>query len=193
MKKTLHTQPMKKHTSDASRTVKKSTDGKKIPANGFSGSAPLSPRKRSPKTVAEVAAKPLKKPVVEKSAFYEQARKYTVSVNFNEEKGEFIATCPSWPYLSGVEKSVVSAYSVLIEAIELSLESAAEYEMPVPSPDPILVRVRQLRKIIKTAQLAKLAGINENTLRTKLRRDTPFTEEEGSALRQAFEKIGVGV
>lgn len=49
-------------------------------------------------------------------------QKHSITVGFDNESNEYIATCSEFPYLSGIDSSEEIAIDILIEAIEMGEE-----------------------------------------------------------------------
>lgn len=120
-------------------------------------------------------------------------RIYPITVYYSDEDESFVAVSTAWPFLSATGETSEEALREMQSAIAGALEVSVRHGDPIPDSDPVLARLLDLKEVLNTSKLAKLAKINENTLRAKLRRSSGFTPEEAGRIKSAFEEIGVAL
>lgn len=100
--------------------------------------------------------------------------KYSLSVNWSDEYGEYVARCVEFPYLSGLSEDRAEAIAVLEDAIQGAEELATESGGALPAPQLLPeysgnIRLRlpkgQHREL---AERAELEGVSLNTLMVSL-------------------------
>ena len=113
-------------------------------------------------------------------------QRYPASVAYSEEDRCFIARIPAFKYCAGhgeiPEEALREAYDGLAGIIAV-LENDGT---PLPDPDETVVRLRQMKAIVKISELARLAGMPSSTLSSKIDRGGPFTTEERDRLHSAL-------
>lgn len=95
--------------------------------------------------------------------------RYSTTIHFDEESGEFIATSKEFPYASGIGETKVEALEILEEGIDdgvemLSEESDSVIPAPISMPEYSgNIRLRVPRSLHKSlSEMAELEGISLN-------------------------------
>lgn len=119
--------------------------------------------------------------------------RYTISVGYSEEDECYVARSASWPLIAADGETPKEALESMIDALNGAIEVSREYGKRIPESDPILEALSQYREILNISKVAKLSHLNRNTLASKLRRGTRFSEEESLKIRGALEEIGIPI
>ena len=112
--------------------------------------------------------------------------KYLTKIYWSDEDDCYVAEVPALRGCVSHGETYEKTARNIREAMELWLESAHRHSDPVPEPDLAAEEIGRLSPILNVSKLARLSGVNKNTLATKLRRHTPFTVEEGTKIRAAL-------
>lgn len=112
------------------------------------------------------------------------------AVRIEHDDGDWVATVPALPGCMCVADSRDAAYKEIRVLIRGVLDLMKKDGMPVPEPDPALDDVRRLLPIVNVSKLAKVAGINRNTLSARLRRGTPMPSADVRKVRRALAELG---
>jgi predicted RNase H-like HicB family nuclease len=115
--------------------------------------------------------------------------KYLTKIYWSDEDDAYIATVPALPGCIAHGATLEEAAANIRDCTELWLASAMQHKDPVPEPDLAAEEITRLAPILNVAALARLAGINPNTLASKLRRKSRFTKEETERLLAALERV----
>ena len=67
------------------------------------------------------------------------------------------------------------------------MESMIEHKDPIPASDLAMDEIRRFKPVLNTSALARLTDINQNTLRSKIDRGTPFSKDEARAIQTALD------
>ncbi len=121
------------------------------------------------------------------SATKKEAPRYSVSIWYDDVDKCYIANVPALKWCSSHGDTYAEAAANVEESMELWLETATRHGDPVPASDLAMEDVRRYRDVLNVSKLALRAGLNKNTLASKLRRGSAFTEKEGKAIRRALQ------
>lgn len=120
-------------------------------------------------------------------------RHYSINVHYSRQDECFIARSPSWPYIAADGETEVEAVRSMADALAGAMEVSRKRKKRMPDDDPLLAALRRLRPIINLNQVARMSGVSRNTLNSKIKRGTGFTESESNRLRESFESLGIPI
>jgi predicted RNase H-like HicB family nuclease len=115
---------------------------------------------------------------------------YLVKIWYEEADRCYIAEVPALPGCVTYGKTYAQAAGRAEKAMEAWLASAQLHHDQIPEPDIAAEQIASYGPLLNIANLARLAGLNQHTLASKLRRKTRFSEVESKAIRKA---LGVSV
>ncbi len=115
--------------------------------------------------------------------------KYLTKIYWSNEDGAYVAEVPALKGCMAHGESYAEAAENLGEAMEAWLASAQRHEDPIPEPDLAAEEIGRLTPLLNISKLARIAGLNKNTLASKLRRRTKFTESEARKIRRALASV----
>jgi antitoxin HicB len=112
--------------------------------------------------------------------------KYLVKIHWSDEDHCYIATVPALSGCISHGETLEEAAAAIHQASDLWLASAMKHGDNVPFPDLAAEEIARLAPILNLSKLARLSGMNQHTLSTKIRRGSRFTPEEGEKLLAAI-------
>lgn len=112
--------------------------------------------------------------------------RYLIRIYWSEDDEGYVAEAPALPGCVGVGTTVQKAAKELSIAMRLWLSDAKKCGDPIPAPDLAREELTRFANVLSFAKLARRAGINQHTLRSKLRRKSPFTPTESQAILKAL-------
>jgi predicted RNase H-like HicB family nuclease len=115
--------------------------------------------------------------------------KYLIKIYWSEEDAAYIATVPALRGCISHGDSYQEAMQNIQEAADLWLEMAVKYQDPIPEHDLAAEEITRLAPLLNISKLARLSGVNSNTLSTKLRRGTRFTTHESQRILEAIQSV----
>lgn len=113
-------------------------------------------------------------------------KKYLTKIYWSDDDNAYVAEVPALPGCVSHGSSYAKAAAAIEEAMDLWLNCARKFNDPIPEPDLASEEIARLSPLLNVSKLAKLAGINKNTLASKLRRRSAFTAEEGTRILNAI-------
>ena len=118
---------------------------------------------------------------------------YPIHIFYSAEDDGYIADVPDLSGCSAFGESYEEAAREVSIAMAGYLEVARRHgdDIPPPSDLPTTEHLKKLSKVLKIAELARLAGINPHTLATKLRRNSELSEDESCRLLKAAQAEGI--
>lgn len=116
---------------------------------------------------------------------------YQINIRWSQPDNCYEASVPTMKVCLGHGDTPEEAVADFTAAAELWLESAKANGFPIPHPDATLERLSALAPILNLAAIAREAGIPPQTIATKFKRGTAFTEKEREALAGAFAGYGL--
>lgn len=111
---------------------------------------------------------------------------YTITIRWSAEDECFIGEVPSLPGITADGDTPEEAAHEVRIALEAALETLESRGFPLPEPDQALEALHRFRSVVNVSALARKAGVNPNTLATKLRRGTRLTGEEAKRITAAL-------
>lgn len=123
------------------------------------------------------------------SSITELANKYKIVINWHEEDQSYYATVPSLPGCAGHGDTYEEALECTRLHIRLILEDRNRRGVPIPRPEDPETRLYALAPILNVSEVARRSGINKFTLRTKINRKTPLSQEERRAIKKVLETL----
>lgn len=115
--------------------------------------------------------------------------KYLLKIYWSEEDEAFVAEVPALEGCISHGNSYEEAAHNIQEAAALWLEMAVSHGDLIPEPDRVAEEIRRVAPLLKLSKLARIAGMNHNTLASKLRRRTKFTPLESGKLLAAIASV----
>lgn len=112
--------------------------------------------------------------------------RYLTRIYWSDEDDAYIAEVPALPGCVAHGSTMQQAAKAVNIAMSLWLESAQRHGDPVPEPDLAREEINRFAPLLSVSKLARRAGINQNTLASKLRRSSPFTPGETKAILKAL-------
>ncbi len=112
--------------------------------------------------------------------------RYLTRIYWSNEDESYVAEVPALPGCVAHGATMQQAAKEIGVAMDLWLESANRHGDPVPEPDLAREEINRFAPVLSLSKLARRAGINQHTLASKLRRKSPFTEEEARAILKAL-------
>ena len=116
---------------------------------------------------------------------------YAVNIAWSEEDEAFIARVPSMPGCIADGRTREEALKEANSAMKSWLECAVLHNDPIPEPDAVLDDIRRLLPIVNVSKLARAAGLNRDTLFTRIRRGTPLPKADAAKVRKALAELAV--
>ncbi|MDR1191575.1 MAG: type II toxin-antitoxin system HicB family antitoxin [Verrucomicrobiales bacterium] len=104
--------------------------------------------------------------------------KYLTKIYWSDDDGAFIAEAPALRGCVSHGATREEAAANIEEAMTSWLGSARKHGDPIPEPDLAAEEIMRLSALLNVSKLARLAGLNQHTLASKLRRHSPFTAQE---------------
>lgn len=111
---------------------------------------------------------------------------YNITIRWSEEDECFIGEVPALPGVTADGDTIEEAAREIKIALEAALETLEARGFSLPEPDQALEALHRFRAVVNVSALARKAGLNKNTLATKLRRGTRFTAEEAAAIERVL-------
>jgi predicted RNase H-like HicB family nuclease len=115
--------------------------------------------------------------------------KYLAKIYWSEEDGCYVAEVPALKGCVSHGATYEKAARNIREAMEVWLASARRHTDSIPEPDLAAEEIGRLSPILNISKLAKLSGVNPNTLASKLRRGSRFTAKEAGKIRAALASV----
>jgi len=115
--------------------------------------------------------------------------KYLTKIYWSDDDEAYVAEVPALPGCVTHGESYQEAARRIEEAMKLWIASAHKHDDPVPEPDLASEEISRLSPLLNVSKLARLAGMNKNTLASKLRRKSSFTSEEARRIRAAVASV----
>lgn len=112
--------------------------------------------------------------------------KYMTNIYWSDEDECFIATVPQLPGCVSHGDTIEDAASNITTATRLWLASAQQHGDPIPEPDVVAAKLTSVQAWLNLSGLARATGINRNTLASKLRRGSRFTEQESRSISKVI-------
>ena len=113
-------------------------------------------------------------------------RRYRVDIAWSEEDEDFVARVPAIEGCISHGDTIEEAAANIREALETTIEGLAEEGFPIPEADETLQQIKRFEPFLNKSALARRAGINYDTLVSKLRRGTAFTPDESHRIQTAL-------
>lgn len=114
---------------------------------------------------------------------------YSIHIAWSDDDQAYIARVPAIPGCMSHGDSYAKAAANVQEAIKDALDAKEQLGFPVPEPDLAGEEILRFAPLLNVAKLARAAGLNYNTLASKLRRGSSFTPEGARAIRAALERV----
>jgi len=111
---------------------------------------------------------------------------YATQIWWDEEDKCFIAVAPAIKGCMTTGRTRAEAAKHIEEAIDACLQVMREDGDPIPEPDALGEELAALRPILNLSSLARLSGVNQRTLQSKLRRKSKLTPDEAHAIRRVL-------
>lgn len=111
---------------------------------------------------------------------------YNITIRWSAEDECFIAEVPALPGVTADGDTIEEAAREIRIALEAALEPLETRGFPLPEPDQALEALHRFRAVVNVSALARKAGLNKNTLATKLRRGTRLTGDEAKRITAAL-------
>jgi antitoxin HicB len=115
------------------------------------------------------------------------ALRYLTRIYWSDDDEGFVAEAPALRGCAGFGLTPEKALSDFSKAAALWLESARRHNDPIPEPDLARDEISRISPFLNLSKLAACAGLNKHTLRSKMRRKSPFTRDEAKAILKALE------
>lgn len=112
--------------------------------------------------------------------------RYLIRLYWSDDDEGYVAEVPALPGCVAVGASPEKAVRDLAVAMKLWLASAKKHGDPIPEPDVAREEIQRLAPFLNVSKLARSAGLNNHTLASKLRRNSPFTAGETKAILKAL-------
>lgn len=116
---------------------------------------------------------------------------YPIFIAYSVEDEGFIARVPALKYCTAFGETYEAAAREIQIAMNLWLESAKANKVPVPAPGPTIAELTGVASLFNVKELARRAGIPEQTLYAKVRRGSALRPEESSAIANTLTAAGV--
>ena len=117
--------------------------------------------------------------------------KYPVVIEYSPEDKGYVATVPALKYCTAFGETREEAAREIEVAIKGVLAAAKESGKPIPAPGPTIGELQGVAGIVKLSEVARRANIKEQTLFTKLRRQSPLEPSEAAAVAKALNAAGI--
>ena len=117
--------------------------------------------------------------------------KYAVVIEYSAEDKGYVARVPALKYCTAFGETMEEAAREIEFAIEGVLAAAKEAGKPIPAAGPSIAELQSVANVIKLSEVARLANIKEQTLFTKLRRQSPLEPKEAEAVAKALSAAGI--
>ncbi len=115
--------------------------------------------------------------------------KYLTKIYWSDDDDAYVAEVPALPGCVAHGESYHAAASRIEEAMDLWLESARKHSDKIPEPALASEEIARLSPLLNVSKLARLSGLNKNTLASKLRRRSAFTPDEARRIRAAVASV----
>lgn len=107
---------------------------------------------------------------------------FPVRISWDAVENEFLAEIPAFEGCIAYGKTEAAALKELRIAKSLWLEARRAAGLPVPVPEKTIEQLRAMRPILNISKIARIAGVHEQTLISKVKRGSPLTESEGKRI-----------
>lgn len=118
-----------------------------------------------------------------------QPFKYLTKIYWSEEDQCYVGEAPALKGCTAHGKTYEETAHELATAIRGWLTVAKKHNDPIPQADLAMEEIQRLSPILNLAKLSKLAGINQHTLASKLRRGSRFTPAQSLRIVHALGEI----
>ncbi len=118
-----------------------------------------------------------------------QPFKYLTKIYWSEEDACYVGEVPALKGCVAHGDSYEETAHELATAIRGWLTVAKKHHDPIPQPDLAMEEIQRLSPILNLSKLSKLAGINQHTLASKLRRGSKFTPAQSLRIVHALGEI----
>lgn len=108
--------------------------------------------------------------------------RYLIRLYWSDDDEGYVAEVPALRGCIAVGDTPQKAVGELAIAMKLWLATAKKHGDPIPAPDRAREEIQRLSPYLNVSKLARSAGLNNHTLASKLRRNTPFTQAEALAI-----------
>ncbi len=115
--------------------------------------------------------------------------KYLTKIYWSDEDECYVGEVPALKGCSAHGETFEQTARELATAIRGWLTVAKKHHDPIPEPDLAMEEIKRLSPILNLAKLSKLAGINQHTLASKLRRGSRFTPAQSLRIVHALGEI----
>ena len=116
---------------------------------------------------------------------------YSILIAYSAEDEGFVARVPALKYCTAFGETYEEAAHEIDVAMRLWLESARANKVPVPASGPTIAELTGVAPLFNVKELARRAGIPEQTLYAKVRRGSALRPEESSAIANTLTAAGV--
>jgi len=116
----------------------------------------------------------------------EHLKAYRVEIAWSADDEVFFARIPALPDIFSHGDTPEAAVRNAYDALDGAIETLKANGYPVPEPDEIMEEIRRYERFLNKAELARQSGIKYDTLKSKLRRGTRFTEDEARRIKAAL-------
>lgn len=116
---------------------------------------------------------------------------YPVVISYSEEDAGYVARVPALKYCTAFGETYEEAAREIQVAMRLWLESAAANNVPIPPPGPTISELTHVAPLLNVKEVARRAGIPEQTLYAKVRRHSELKPEESSAIANTLTAAGM--
>lgn len=116
---------------------------------------------------------------------------YQIEVAWSEIDEAYVASVPALRHCIAVGDSPEKAVKEVRIAAKLWLEAAEKTGKPIPAADSTLERIASLAPLLNVSAVAKKAGMSVQTLASKIKRGTAFSEDEAKRIGGVLAAHGV--
>ena len=112
--------------------------------------------------------------------------RYLIRLYWSDDDEGYVAEVPALRGCVAVGDTPQKAVREIAIAMKLWLGSANRHGDPIPEPDMAREEIQRFAPFLNLSKLARRAGLNNHTLASKLRRNSPFTADEAAAILKAL-------
>ena len=116
---------------------------------------------------------------------------YQINVRWSPDDEAFEASVPALRGCIAYGEDAAEAVTELLIAAELWIEAATAHGKTIPQADATRERLASLVPILNMSRIAREAGISVQTMASKLKRGTPWTEAERESVSRVLSAHGV--
>lgn len=113
--------------------------------------------------------------------------RYLVRIYWSDENEAYVAEVPALRGCVATGDTFAKAAKEIDVAMRLWLTCAEQHGDAIPEPDLAREEISRVEPFLNVSKLALRAGLNKHTLASKLRRKSPFTGLETTAILKALE------